>query len=161
MIERGRRGADALVRILAQAGVRRLFTLSGNHVMPVFDAALDAGLELVHVRHEAAAVHMADAWARITGEPGVALVTGGPGHAPSGELGLGAFQEMKQAAIAAPLAKASWVSTDAGVVAWDAARALRISLSGRPGPVSLSLPTDALEDQALAEDDPPIDDPRP
>jgi acetolactate synthase-1/2/3 large subunit len=51
MIERGRRGADALVRILAQAGVRRLFTLSGNHVMPVFDAALDAGLELVHVRH--------------------------------------------------------------------------------------------------------------
>jgi acetolactate synthase-1/2/3 large subunit len=184
MIERGRRGADALVRILAQAGVRRLFTLSGNHVMPVFDAALDAGLELVHVRHEAAAVHMADAWARITGEPGVALVTGGPGHAnavgalytaamaespvvllsghaPSGELGLGAFQEMKQAAIAAPLAKASWVSTDAGVVAWDAARALRISLSGRPGPVSLSLPTDALEDQALAEDDPPIDDARP
>ena len=49
--------------------------------MPVFDAALDAGLELVHVRHEAAAVHMADAWARLTGEAGVALVTGGPGHA--------------------------------------------------------------------------------
>ncbi|HEX6634847.1 MAG TPA: thiamine pyrophosphate-binding protein [Usitatibacter sp.] len=181
MSERGKRGADALVRILSQAGVRRLFTLSGNHIMPVFDAALDAGLELVHVRHEAAAVHMADAWARITGEPGVALVTGGPGHAnavsalytaamaespvvllsghsPSGEQGLGAFQEMRQAAVAAPIAKAAWVSTDAGVVAWDAARALRISRSGRPGPVHLSLPTDALEDQALAEDDPPVED---
>jgi len=46
-----------------------------------FDAALDAGIELIHTRHEAAAVHMADAWARLTGEPGIALVTGGPGHA--------------------------------------------------------------------------------
>lgn len=181
MSERASRGADALVRTLARAGVKRLFTLSGNHVMPVFDAALEAGIELVHVRHEAAAVHMADAWARITGEPGIALVTGGPGHAnavsalytaamgespvvllsghaPSGEQGLGAFQEMRQAAVAAPLTKASWVSTDAGVVAWDVSRALRLSLSGRPGPVHLSLPTDALEDHAAAEDDPPVED---
>src|SRR5918912_1534203 len=75
------RGADALARALAAAGVKRVFTLSGNHIMPVFDAALDAGLELIHVRHEAAAVHMADAWARLTGEVGIALVTGGPGHA--------------------------------------------------------------------------------
>ena len=75
------RGADALAAALGRAGVKRVFTLSGNHVMPVFDAALDAGLELIHTRHEAACVHMADAWARITGEPGIALVTGGPGHA--------------------------------------------------------------------------------
>ena len=75
------RGADALARSIKAAGITRLFTLSGNHIMPVFDAALSAGIELVHVRHEAAAVHMADAWARLTGEPGVALVTGGPGHA--------------------------------------------------------------------------------
>jgi acetolactate synthase I/II/III large subunit len=126
MSMRGRRGADALARALARAGVKKLFALSGNHVMPVFDAALDAGLDLIHVRHEAAAVHMADAWARLTGEPGVALVTGGPGHAnaisalytasmaespvvllsghaPAGELGMGAFQEMRQANLAAPL----------------------------------------------------------
>lgn len=76
-----RRGADLLAQTLAAAGVRKLFALSGNHVMPVFDAALDAGLDIVHVRHEAAAVHMADAWGRLTGEVGVALVTGGPGHA--------------------------------------------------------------------------------
>src|SRR5215216_6587463 len=75
------RGADVVARALAAAGARHLFTLSGNHIMPVFDAALDARLSLVHVRHEAAAVHMADAWGRLTGEPGIALVTGGPGHA--------------------------------------------------------------------------------
>src|SRR3974390_3164331 len=78
------RGADALVRAMQNAGVRRLFTLSGNHIMSVFDAALAAGITLVHTRHEAAAVFMADAWGRLTGEPGVALVTGGPGHANAG-----------------------------------------------------------------------------
>src|SRR6202171_2925874 len=120
------RGADTLVRSLWAAGTRRVFTLSGNHIMPIFDAALDAGIALIHTRHEAAAVHMADAWARLTGEVGVALVTGGPGHAnavsalytagmaespvvllsghaPRGQLGMGAFQEMRQAEIAAPL----------------------------------------------------------
>ena len=49
--------------------------------MPVYDAALDARLSISHVRHEGAAVHMADAWGRLTGEPGIALLTGGPGHA--------------------------------------------------------------------------------
>src|SRR5262245_38532077 len=75
------RGADVVARTLAAAEIRHVFTLSGNHVMPVFDAALDAKLPLIHVRHEAAAVHMADAWGRLTGEAGIALVTGGPGHA--------------------------------------------------------------------------------
>ena len=125
------RGADVVARTLAAAGVRELFALSGNHVMPLFDAALDTGLRLIHVRHEAAAVHMADAWGRLTGEVGVALVTGGPGHANAvsalytaleaespvllisghaalAELGKGAFQEMRQAELAAPAAKASW-----------------------------------------------------
>lgn len=75
------RGAEALSQALHTAGVRRLFTLSGSHIMSVFDAASDAGIELVHTRHEASAVHMADDWSRITGEVGIALVTGGPGHA--------------------------------------------------------------------------------
>src|SRR3954452_7000903 len=124
------RGADLLARSLAAAGARHLFALSGNHVMPVFDAALDAGLQLIHVRHEAAAVHMADAWGRLTGEPGIALVTGGPGHAnavgalytalasespivllsghgATRELGRGAFQELRQADMAEPATKAS------------------------------------------------------
>ena len=165
------RGADALARSLARAGVRRLFTLSGNHIMPVFDAALDAGIELLHVRHEAAAVHMADAWARLTGEVGVALVTGGPGHAnavsalytaamaeapvvllsghaPHDQLGMGAFQEMRQAEIAAPLAKSSWVNERADSLARNVALAIRTAAAGRPGPVHLSLPTDCLEGPA-------------
>ena len=127
------RGADVIARSLAVAGVRHVFALSGNHVMPLFDAALDAALSLVHVRHEAAAVHMADAWGRLTGEPGIALVTGGPGHAnavsalytalasesplvlisghaPLDELGKGAFQEMRQAEMALPVTKASWTA---------------------------------------------------
>ena len=163
-----RNGADVLARTLAAAGVRQLFSLSGNHVMPVYDAALDAGLRIVHVRHEAAAVHMADAWGRLTGEPGVALVTGGPGHAnavsalytalasdsplvlisghaPLGELGRGAFQEMRQADIAAPLAKASWTAQSADTLPADVARALREAKSGRPGPVHLSVPNDVLD----------------
>lgn len=162
------RGADALVATLEAAGITRIFTLSGNHVMPVFDAAFGTRLSLIHVRHEAAAVHMADAWARLTGEPGVALVTGGPGHAnavsalytaqmaeapvillsghaPSGQIGIGAFQEMRQAEMAAPVTKASWTCAGAEAVAEDLARALRIARSGRPGPVHLSLPSDVLE----------------
>jgi acetolactate synthase I/II/III large subunit len=162
------RGADALVAALARIGVRHVFTLSGNHIMPVFDAVLGAGIELIHARHEAAAVHMADAYARLTGAPGIALVTGGPGHAnavsalytaqmaessvvllsghaPMNELGMGAFQEMRQAELSAPVCKLSWTSTDAGALAGDVVRAVQIARSGRPGPVQMNLPSDALE----------------
>ena len=58
------RGAEILLRTLARAGTGTIFTLSGNHIMSVFDAAPAAGIELIHTRHEAAAVHMADAFAR-------------------------------------------------------------------------------------------------
>ena len=57
-------GATRLVESLAAAGVRRIFTLSGNQILSVFDATIGRGVELVHTRHEAAAVHMADAYAR-------------------------------------------------------------------------------------------------
>jgi acetolactate synthase-1/2/3 large subunit len=169
------RGADVLARTLRRAGVRRIFTLSGNHIMPVFDAALDAGLELVHVRHEAAAVHMADAWARLKGEVGVAMVTGGPGHAnavgalytaamaeapvlllsghaPLAERGRGAFQEMRQAEIAVPLTKAASTLQRADTLSRDVAQAMALATSGRPGPVHLSLPQDVLEAAAPGDE---------
>src|SRR5512146_2252555 len=159
------RGADLVAQTLSRAGVKHVFSLSGNHVMSVYDAALDARLEILHVRHEAAAVHMADAWGRLTGEPGIALVTGGPGHAnavsalytalaadsplvlisghaPLGEVGRGAFQEMRQADVAAPLVKLSRTARSADTLGEDVARAMREARSGRPGPVHLSVPND-------------------
>jgi acetolactate synthase-1/2/3 large subunit len=162
------RGADILARTLDAAGLRTIFTLSGNHVMALFDAAFDTALKLLHVRHEAAAVHMADAWARLTGQCGIALVTGGPGHAnavgalitalaaesplvllsghaATHELGRGAFQELRQAEMALPATKAAWTANSAPELGRDLARAVRIARSGRPGPVHLSLPLDLLE----------------
>ncbi|MEQ9575589.1 MAG: thiamine pyrophosphate-binding protein, partial [Rhodospirillales bacterium] len=59
----------------------RIFSLSGNQIMPVYDACFDAGIEIIHTRHEAAAVYMAEAYAQLTGDIGVAMVTAGGGAA--------------------------------------------------------------------------------
>jgi len=67
------RGAELLVQALKAGGITRIFSLSGNQIMPVYDACLDYGIEIIHTRHEAAAVFMAEAHAQFTGEPGVAL----------------------------------------------------------------------------------------
>src|SRR5882724_11256940 len=162
------RGADIVARSLKRLGCTRVFTLSGNHIMSIFDAAIEAKLDLVHVRHEAAAVHMADAHGRLTGECGIAMVTGGPGHAnavgalftalgaespmvllsghaATWELGRGGFQEIRQADMAAPVAKASWTSSATGTLGRDIGEAMRIATSGRHGPVHLSLPSDLLD----------------
>jgi acetolactate synthase I/II/III large subunit len=164
------RGADIVAQSLARLGCRRVFALSGNHIMSIFDAALETDLDLVHVRHEAAAVHMADAWGRLTGEAGIALVTGGPGHAnavgalftargaespmvllsghaATWELGRGGFQEIRQAEMAAPVTKASWTASSAATLGDDIGKAIGIATSGRPGPVHLSLPSDLLEER--------------
>jgi acetolactate synthase-1/2/3 large subunit len=164
------RGADIVARSLARLGCDRVFTLSGNHIMSIFDAAIEAKLDLVHVRHEAAAVHMADAWGRLTGKPGIAMVTGGPGHAnavgalytalgaespmvllsghaATWELGRGGFQEIRQADMAAPVSKASFTATSAATLGRDVGEAIRIATWGRPGPVHLSLPSDLLEER--------------
>src|SRR3954464_5721296 len=164
------RGADIVARSLARLGADRVFTLSGNHIMSIFDAAIEAKLDLVHVRHEAAAVHMADAWGRLSGDAGVAMVTGGPGHAnavgalytalgaespmvllsghaATWELGRGGVQEIRQADMAAPVSKASFTATSAATLGRDIGEAIRIATSGRPGPVHLSLPSDLLEER--------------
>jgi acetolactate synthase-1/2/3 large subunit len=168
------RGADIVMRTLQRGGFDTIFTLSGNHIMSLFDAAIDTRHRLVHTRHEAAAVHMADAWGRLTGQPGIAMVTGGPGHANAAaalmtaqgqesplvllsghcettQLGRGGFQELRQAEVAAPMAKASWTATSVATLGADIAKAVRIARSGRPGPVHLSLPSDLL-DATIADD---------
>jgi len=166
-------GAALLVDTLVAAGVEELFTLSGNQILSVYDAAIGKPLALYHTRHEAAAVHMADAFARLTDRPGVALVTAGPGHlnalgalygafmeespvvllsgaSPRAQRGLGAFQEIDQAAAARPVTKAAWVAEDAARLGDDMARALEVAAGGRPGPVHLSLPGDLLEASVTA-----------
>jgi acetolactate synthase I/II/III large subunit len=164
----GLRGADVVMRTLERAGATKVFTLSGNHIMSLFDAALETKLDLVHTRHEAAAVHMADAWGRMTGNAGIAMVTGGPGHANAvgalytalcaespmillsghagtDELGRGGFQEIRQADMAAPVSKASWTARSTETLGDELAEALRLAKAGRPGPVHLSLPSDLLD----------------
>ena len=168
------RGADIVIKTLELGGHQTVFTLSGNHIMSLFDAAIDSELELLHVRHEAAAAHMADAYGRLTGKPGIAWVTGGPGHAnavgalftPLGQeapvvllsghteidqLGRGGFQELRQVEMAAPVTKAAWIADDTRTVGMAIAKAIRIATSGRPGPVSLNLPSDVL-DACVPED---------
>ncbi len=71
------RGADVLVRQLADFGVDRIFALSGNQIMPIFDACLDANISIVHSRHEAGAAYMAEGYAQASGKVGVALVAAG------------------------------------------------------------------------------------
>jgi acetolactate synthase I/II/III large subunit len=162
------RGADLLVKTLADSGVRHVSSLSGNQIMPIYDASIDSDVELYHVRQEAAAVHMADAWGRLTGQPGIALVTAGPGfanalsalyvakmaespmvllsgHAPTNQLGRGAFQEMAQSDMARPVTKASWTVDDATQIGNSVAAAMALAVAGRPGPVQISLPVDLLE----------------
>ena len=164
-------GAEVLVEGLIAAGVRHLFSLSGNQILSVYDATIGRDIELIHTRHEAAAVHMADGWGRLTEEPGVALLTAGPGHCngltalyvalmaespllmlsghcPEAQIGMGAFQEIDQAAAARPVSKASWRVERSDDLESDLYRALEMAVSGRPGPVHLSLPSDVLEASA-------------
>ena len=160
-------GAELLVDSLVAAGVKYLFTLSGNQILSIYDATIGCDIELVHTRHEAAAVHMADGWGRLTEAPGVALLTAGPGHynglsalyvalmaespvvmlsghCPLAQIGKGAFQEIDQVAAAKPVTKAAWLVKDVSRLAEDIAAALALASSGRPGPVHLSLPADVL-----------------
>ena len=78
-MQSAQRGADRLVAELDRLGVSVAFSLSGNQIMPVYDAFNDYHIRVVHTRHEAAAVFMAEAYARVGGTLGVALVTAGPG----------------------------------------------------------------------------------
>jgi acetolactate synthase-1/2/3 large subunit len=161
------RGADLLVEGLVAAGVDTVFSLSGNQIMPVYDALFGSTIRLIHVRHEAAAVYMAEAYAQATGRVGVALLTAGPGFAnglsamysakasetpvlvvsgdaPASETGFGAFQEMRQAEASTPMTKAARSVGRVEDVVDDLRGAIDTALDGRPGPVHLAIPFDVV-----------------
>ena len=157
-------GAHVLARTLEALGVREVFTIAGDHVLPAIDAMADGPFRFVDTRHEQAAGHMADAFARITGRPGVVLATTpgfanvipalanaahaeSPmlsigGSAPLGQLGRGAMQEIDQVGMARPVTKLSEIVTDPARIPDMVASALRTALSGRRGPVHLTIPVD-------------------
>lgn len=162
-------GATLVARALAQANVGPIFTLSGNQVLPIYDAGIDAGLRFVDTRHESAAAHMADAWGRVTGRPGVCLVTAGPGHTNAltgvatawmaesplillsggsnvAHAGMGGFQELDQIGVVKPICKAAWLAGSLSALPGMIARAHRTALEGVPGPVHVTLPFDILQE---------------
>jgi acetolactate synthase-1/2/3 large subunit len=170
-------GAHLFIRCLKLEGVKKVFTIVGDTILPLVDAAHEEGIEFIDTRHEGAAMHMADAYARITGEPSVGMFTGGPGfaNAISGlpaiytsespvmfvagcaelpEKGMGTFQEIDQIAMAAPVTKGSWLVHDTTRIPEFVATAFRTAMSGRPGPVHLTLPID-LQEAEISEDDLP------
>src|SRR6266704_96975 len=160
-------GGDLVARVLAQAGVRHVFTLCGGHILPIYDGCLREGIRVIDLRHEQAAAHAADAWARLTRNLGVAIVTAGPGvtdavtgianaysarspvlliggAAPLGLRGLGALQEMEQVALLRPITKGSWSVAETRQIPEVLTTAIRTALSGRPGPVFVEIPVDLL-----------------
>ncbi len=171
-------GGHLFIRCLKQEGVEKVFTIVGDTILPLVDAAADEGIEFIDTRHEGAAMHMADGYARITGQPAVALFTGGPGfaNAISGlpaiytsespvifvagcaelpEKGQATFQEIDQVAMAAPVSKGSWLIHEKNRIPEFVATAFRTAMSGRPGPVHLTLPIDLQEAPISEEDLPP------
>ena len=161
------RASVALVKILKSEGVETIFALSGNQIMALFDACLDEGVRIIHVRHEAAALYMAEAHARMTGQIGVALVTAGAGLcnavAPlftaaqsqtpvmllSGDSeaeldGRGSFQEMDQVQITSALTKFSGRIKRTENLIPVASKAINLAKGGIPGPVHLAIAADIL-----------------
>ncbi|HBH03656.1 MAG: hypothetical protein A2W08_02130 [Candidatus Rokubacteria bacterium RBG_16_73_20] len=167
-------GAHLLVRAMRRHGVERIFGLCGDHVNSIFNACLDEGLTVVDTRHESGATHLADGWARVTGRPGVSVVTGGPGHtnsltglatawmAASPMLAIsgmhetrlrerGPLQEVDQLDMVRSITKWARVAEDPRRLGEYFAAAYREAVSGRPGPVHLTIPSDVAE--ASVDDD--------
>jgi acetolactate synthase I/II/III large subunit len=168
-------GGALFVQTLERAGIRTLFTLHGGHLDAILQAAKDRGLQLVDTRHEQAAGHAADGWARVTGETGVALVTAGPGltdcvtaitnawldcvptlfvggAAPLRDAELLPLQGgFDQLALVTPITKWAHRVTHTHRIPDLVVQALRIARSGRPGPVYLELPIDVLFARVDAE----------
>jgi acetolactate synthase-1/2/3 large subunit len=179
-----RHGGRILVDHLKAQGVGRVFSVPGESFLAVLDGLYDSGIENVVCRHEGGATMMAEAHGKLTGRPGVAFVTRGPGATNGasgihvarqdstplvlfvGQIARGhrdreAFQEVDYRAFFGPLAK--WVAEvdDVARLPEYVNRAFRVAQSGRPGPVVLALPEDMLAEHAEVPDLPPMVQPVP
>ncbi|URI08979.1 acetolactate synthase 3 catalytic subunit [Aquincola tertiaricarbonis] len=159
-------GSEILVRCLQAEGVKYLWGYPGGAVLYIYDALYkQETIEHVLVRHEQAAVHAADGYARATGDVGVALVTSGPGvtnaitgiataymdsipmviitgQVPTPAIGLDAFQECDTVGITRPIVKHNFLVKDVRDLAATLKKAFHIARTGRPGPVVVDIPKD-------------------
>lgn len=160
-------GAEALIKSLERLGVEYIFGYSGGAVIPIFDAIVTTKtkIKLIATRHEQGATHMADGYARVSGKPGVVLVTSGPGvgntitglmtaHMDSvpiivisgqqitSMLGLDAFQEADTFNLTMPVVKHNYLVLKTNEIPHVVHEAFEIAISGRPGPVLIDVPKD-------------------
>src|SRR5262245_48396298 len=166
-----RHGGDRIAEALLAHGVPRLFTLCGGHISPILSAARARGIRVVDVRDEVTAVFAADATARLSGRPGVAAVTAGPGitntitalknaqlaqspllllggAAPTALQGRGALQDIDQRPLVDPHVKRFIKLRRVRDLGPAVADALALAQSGVPGPVFVECPVDLLYDEA-------------
>lgn len=162
-------GAEALMRGLIAESTDTIFGYPGGAIMPAYDALMDHGAELRHIlaRHEQGAIHAAQGYARVSGKPGVVMVTSGPaatnlvtglsdalmdstplvcitGQVASPLLGYDAFQETDVVGVTLPVTKWTIQVSRADDIAPTLARAFYIASTGRPGPVVVDITRDAL-----------------
>ncbi len=165
------RAADAIVKTLEAHGVKRVYTVPGESFLAVLDALHDSSIEVIVCRHESGAGFMAVAEAKLTGRPGVAMVSRGPGATNASiavhtaeqdavpfillvgqvsriELTRGAFQEVDYKQFFGGMAKAVYELHDGNRAGELMARSFRECLSGTPGPVIISMPEDMQSDEA-------------
>jgi acetolactate synthase-1/2/3 large subunit len=164
----GLHGGKLAAKALKEAGVEVVFTLSGGHIMPLYDGCIDEGIKIVDVRHEQAAVHAADAWARCNpGSIGVAAITAGPGvtdgvtgianawranspilifggQGPFENLRRGSLQEMDHLGVVRPITKYCDAIYQTKRIPEYVELAIRHAVSGIPGPAYLEIPMDVF-----------------
>jgi len=165
--ESGQHAGPMIAKVLKSHGVQHIFCLAGGHISPILVGAEQGGIRVIDVRHEVNAVFAADATARLTGVPGVAAVTAGPGvantvtaiknasmaqsplvliggAAPLASQGRGALQDIDQRVLLEPIVKKVWTVRKVKNIVPALLEAFAESLSGVPGPVFVELPLDIL-----------------
>ena len=177
-----RTGGQILVDQLELNGADLAFCLPGESYLPVLDALYDSPIRLVTCRHEQGAANAAEAYGKLTGRPGICLVTRGPGatqaavgvhtakqdsspmlllvgQVPRAFRGREAWQELDYGQVFGGIAKAAWELDSVERIPEHMAEAFSIAVSGRPGPVVLALPEDVLAEQADVADGAPVEAP--
>ncbi|RBQ15390.1 acetolactate synthase [Spongiactinospora rosea] len=172
-MEASRHAGDVAVAVAGSYGVEAMFTLSGGHVFPLYDGAVHEKMPIVDVRHEQSAVFAAEATARLTRKPGLAVLTAGPGvtngvsgittarfngsplvvlggRAPQSRWGTGALQELDHPPLLAPVTKLAFTAASAESVGQDVESAFRTAIAPHRGPVFLDLYMDHLFSPAPA-----------